>query len=144
MKLCNINYAVQKLDEMYKMMNAASLNKSVRDYRATMAPSSQNSKKDEEKMRGQLKIQIAYSENLKPCNNNGKSNPYVVIKVPEGTEVPPVVFEDEVFDGDTKRPGSIMSKSSGGGAGPAVLNGKDCELAKSRVIYDSLNPTWGI
>ena len=74
---------------------------------------------DDIKLSGRIQIQIEYGENLKPSNNTGSSNPYVIIKVPEGTDIPTTA--DNVN---------------------SVLNGKDCELARTRVVYESLNPTW--
>lgn len=137
-KLCNIEYAMSKLDEMHKVMQVDSLTQNVKDYRAaTMKmPKTPRSRQQPvvdtaEKIFGQLKLQIAYAENLKPVNKNGLANPYVIVSVPDATVVPPTVEDD-----DEDRPKSANSLT------PTVLHGKDCELARSRAIYDSLNATW--
>ncbi|KAJ3216092.1 hypothetical protein HK099_006017 [Clydaea vesicula] len=149
-KLCNIQFAMQKLEEMYRTMQVESLTKNVKNYRATMQlPKHRNqassNKVDDDLLSGQIKVQIAYVENVKPCNKNGLANPYAVIRVPEGTVVP-VVVEEEVPGFLTERPNSLVSNSSNNSIdkdkGPTILNGKDCELARSRAIYDSLNVTW--
>jgi hypothetical protein len=88
---------------------------------------------------GQLKIQIAYAENLKPCNANGLAFPYVLVRVPEGTAAPVQEDEEEDEAGVPSAPSPVPTSAS---EGPSILNGKDCDLARSRYIADSLNPTW--
>ncbi|KAI8833017.1 hypothetical protein BC829DRAFT_86557 [Chytridium lagenaria] len=41
-KLCNVEFALNKLDDMYRLMNVATLSRTVKDYRATMAPCAKN------------------------------------------------------------------------------------------------------
>jgi Ca2+-dependent lipid-binding protein len=130
---------MDKLAEMYKTMHVDTLAKNVREYREEMSLPTRGSSKrlnaDAEGVSGQFKIQIAYAENLKPCNANGLAYPYVLVKVPEGTVAP--VNEEEDEEGEAKTPVSASVD-----VGPVILSGKDCEMARSRYIADSLNPTW--
>lgn len=178
---------MSKLDDMYRMMNVAALTRTIQNHRATMAPPPRNriptqsassnstaGQDDTDTVSGAFKIQMLYAENLKPCNKNGLANPYVVVRVPEGTVVPPSL--DDV--NSTVVPGSAAgiaaawsaaatatltrgsSSTSGGSsgaasgastlgrrssastAGPSVLTGTACELARSRSIGDTINPNW--
>lgn len=132
-----------KLGEMYKTMRVDALAKNVRDYRAERkVPLRGSSKKPVESVSGvsgQLKVQVAYAENLKPCNANGLASPYVVLRVPEGTVAP--VSEEYEDDASTTSP-TASGPNANSQQGPSILNGKDCELVRSRYISDSLNPTW--
>ncbi|KAJ3053773.1 hypothetical protein HK102_011647, partial [Quaeritorhiza haematococci] len=187
-KLCNVEYAMTRLDEMYRLMNVASLTDTQRNFRATMAPikkgrlqahaarkaaaaaaaaasGSSSANADSDTVSGQFKIQILYAENVKPCNKNGLANPYVVVKVPEGTVVPPADDDTDMTgagsatdtttsnndsgaaNGSSRPPSSGSATNASGTtsptpAAPTVLTGKDCELARSRVVYDSLNATY--
>jgi Ca2+-dependent lipid-binding protein len=136
---------MDKLAEMYKTMHVDSLAKDVREYRAEMSlpsrGSSRNPKGDLDGVSGQLKIQIAYAENLKPCNANGLAYPYVLVRVPEGT-IKPVEQEEEDEESTISSMPSPAPLSSTSDKGPSILNGKDCDLARSRYIADNLNPTW--
>ncbi|KAI8927542.1 hypothetical protein BC831DRAFT_451831 [Entophlyctis helioformis] len=148
-KLRNIEYAMTKLREMYRMMNVAAITKTVKDHRKSIMPVARVSPKDggpdlEDKLTGAFKIQVAFAENVKPVYKNGLSNPYLVIRVPDGTVVPPPEQPD------TPRKMSPRSKTPGGDdvdskpvpPTPTILNGAACELLRSRVIQDSVNPTW--
>ena len=134
-KLCNVEYALVQLDNMSKAMNLPALVKSQTDFRSAALrrmsvynPKQYQKLTQETKLSGQLKIHVAYAENLKPSNKNGLSNPYIIIRVPEGTEVPPSVSTvDETKDTpDTSK----------------FLNGKECELVRTRVIYDAISASW--
>ncbi|KAJ1550801.1 hypothetical protein HK405_015848, partial [Cladochytrium tenue] len=154
-KLCNIEHAVKKLEEMSKLMNVANLTQTTRDYRATLAPMRRKSRQkeeqkpseddDDEEVHGAFKVQIAYAENIKPVTTAGLANPYVTIRVPDGTVVPPPDPEDL---SNAVAPTTMMGSAgralpAGGPAAAAVvLNGSACELARTRVVYDSVNPSW--
>ncbi|KAJ1559631.1 hypothetical protein HK405_009884, partial [Cladochytrium tenue] len=154
-KLCNIEYAVLKLDEMSKLINVASLTQTVRDYRATMAPARHKSPQgstprqdeddDDEEVHGAFKVQVAYAENVKPVTTAGLANAYVTIRVPDGTTVPPPDPDDlsnavmpTNFLGAAGRVLPVTTSSSG----PTILTGSACEQARTRVIYDTVNPAW--
>ncbi|KAJ3408968.1 hypothetical protein HDV05_004660 [Chytridiales sp. JEL 0842] len=190
-KLCNTEYALNKLDEMYSLMNVSSLTRTVQDWRATMAPlkSPQGSGKimssasspvgvggdgeDVSTVKGAFRIQIAYAENLKPVTKSGSASPFIVIRVPEGTVVPPPDPEndpsmatlEEGGGGGTVHPSLRVRRPSipgtaallnamvtaGGAAAAAVvspplqslvLTGGLCELARTRSVPETLNPTW--
>ncbi|KAJ3277587.1 hypothetical protein HK104_003178, partial [Borealophlyctis nickersoniae] len=165
-KLCNIEYAMSKLDDMYRMMNVKALTQTIKNHRATLMPprrgaNASGGSDDSNSVSGAFKIQILYGENLKPCNKNGLASPYVVVRVPEGTVLPP--DEDMQAGGagaaamarsstgttgsssasTLGRPRSSSSSGSSGAApAPTVLNGSACEMARTRTISDSINPTW--
>lgn len=140
------------------MMDVSALTREIKNHRATMLPpsrrqhqygssssSSASASVIEEKISGQLKIEVAYSENLKPCNKNGLANPYLTIRVPEGTIVPPSKTDEEAkldgIDAAARRPSSVTSNNSSGG-GEKQLTGKECELIRTRAVYDSINASW--
>ena len=83
----------------------------------------------EEFLTGALTIGICYAENIKSTSNSGSSSPYVIIKVPENTVSYP---QEEVLK---RRSEDFISK-------PIILTGSKCELCRSRVVLDNLNPTW--
>lgn len=112
-KLCNIEEALIKLDEMYKSITDQNIKKIPK-------PKLTNVRAADGTITGTFGLEIVFGENLKPCNKNGLTNPYVVIKLPEGTK--PLPDESATPDGVPK---------------PVNL-----ELAKSSVIHDSVNPTW--
>ncbi|KAJ1566389.1 hypothetical protein HK405_010026 [Cladochytrium tenue] len=152
-KLCNLEYALGRLDDMYKLMNVSVLTRAMRDYRATLAPARNRSVVTErplagvgsdagdEGMRGAFRFQISYAENLKPVTSAGLANAYVVLRVPEGTVVPPPDPDDLTAGGGSA--GGILSNVVGPAPNkPLTLIGTLCELARTRAIPDSLNPTW--
>ncbi|KAJ3136796.1 hypothetical protein HDU90_002361 [Geranomyces variabilis] len=168
-KLCNIEYAMKKLDHMYGVMNVKELNRVLRRHRAALADSPTSSRNnsrdnidptvaDDTFVKGAFNIQLLYAENLKPCNKNGLANPYVIVRVPDGTVVPMTAeptgaalrASTGTVAGSASSLSSIVGSSIGGGrastgsnsAGPTVLNGIHCELARSRVVSDTVNPTW--
>ncbi|KAJ3151671.1 hypothetical protein HK101_001872, partial [Irineochytrium annulatum] len=140
-KLCNIEYATAKLEEMYRLMNVAAATRSAKDYRATMAPSrrrpptSSRATGDlDDDVKGSFRIQVGYAENVKPVTTAGLSNPYVTVRVPEGTVQPPPEADD---DGDAPTTPTTLTRSGG-----SVLTGAQCEMARTRVIYETVNPQW--
>ncbi|KAJ3155766.1 hypothetical protein HDU86_004235 [Geranomyces michiganensis] len=168
-KLCNIEYAMKKLDDMYRVMNVQELNRVLRRHRAALADSPTSSRNnsrenidptvaDDTYVKGAFKIQLLYAENLKPCNKNGLANPYIIVRVPDGTVVPmsaeptgaALRASTGPVAGSASSLSSIVGSTIGGSrastgsnsAGPTVLNGIHCELARSRVVSDTINPTW--
>ena len=125
---------------MYKVINVATLSKTVKNYRKTMilrkktqtAPqSSSSSLADEEnEVKGAFKIQLCYAENVKPVTTSGLANAYVTVRVPDGTVVPP------------PDPDDLSSANTNTSAGAVILTGTACEMARTRAIYDTVNPTW--
>ncbi|KAJ3127793.1 hypothetical protein HK098_005792 [Nowakowskiella sp. JEL0407] len=134
-KLCNMEYAIVKLEELYKRMNVSSVAQSVREYRRNFSRKGAGANKiawqQEEVVKGGLGVEIAYAEDLKPCSKNGLSNPYVVVRVPDGTIVPPQADTEGL-------PKSSKQKTDE----PTILNGKECEIIRTRAQYDTLNPQW--
>ncbi|KAJ3164758.1 hypothetical protein HK101_000371 [Irineochytrium annulatum] len=164
-KLCNIEFSLTKLDDMYRLMNVASLTRTVRNYRATLAPSRKtptsspatsniNSASsplgDGDTIKGAFRIELAYAENLKPVTKAGLANAYLVVRVPENTVVPPPDPDDMTTGATPSSPTTIASSLSSGKlrrnseslTTPLVLTGSMCELARTRAIYDTVNPTW--
>ncbi|KAJ3124134.1 hypothetical protein HK098_001360 [Nowakowskiella sp. JEL0407] len=141
-KLRNLEYATHKLNEISRMMNVSSVTQKQRDHRRTMAPlrKARSNKKstlsDDESIHGAFKIEVSYAENLKAVNKNGMSNGYTIIRVPEGTVVEAPIDDDETTLVDGKDSVQSVPKP------PQILNGVACELLKTRVIYDSVNPQW--
>ncbi|KAJ3022138.1 UNVERIFIED_CONTAM: hypothetical protein HDU68_009306 [Siphonaria sp. JEL0065] len=160
-KLCNIEFALSKLEELTKIMNVASLSQATKDYRATIAPilkekGKKNSSKstptpadaDSESVHGAFKVQVMYAENIKPVTNAGLANSYVTIRVPDGTVVPPPDSLDVTgLDAGSPINGEapalpVPSAQPTPPPVAVVLNGAACEMARTRVISDSINPIW--
>ncbi|KAI8833020.1 hypothetical protein BC829DRAFT_437351 [Chytridium lagenaria] len=76
-KICNIEYALTKLEELYNQMNVCAQKTRV-DH--NKIPSSIS-----ETVKGSFKFHIAYAENMKAVTSSGLSNPYLTVQVPEGT-----------------------------------------------------------
>jgi hypothetical protein len=108
-KLCNIEEALLKLDEMYKSIQEQDLKK-------VSKPKINNVRAADGTITGTFGLEIVFGENIKPCNKNGLSSPYVLIKLPDGTPIP--TGEDGL---------------------PAQ---QSLELARSSVVHDSVNPIW--
>ncbi|RKO83581.1 hypothetical protein BDK51DRAFT_50831, partial [Blyttiomyces helicus] len=139
-KLCNVEYAMSKLDDMYRLMNVAALARVIREHRAETAGSSSNhlsptGSATDDMVTGAFKIQLSYAENLKPCTKTGLANPYVVVRVPDGTIVPPSASA-------APKTAASTTRTSTSSSGPSVLTGTHCELARSRAVQDTLNPSW--
>ncbi|KAJ3123539.1 hypothetical protein HK098_001842 [Nowakowskiella sp. JEL0407] len=157
-KLCNIEYALVKLEQLSEKMNTSKISKSQQNHRLhrrTMYPSPPT-----DKLSGTLLFEVLYGENLKPCLSNGLSNPYVSVRVPEGTIVEKEDDEEDYnYDtamGDSKdtaflqllssfsslKPKVTIDTSSDAKQNALLLSGTECELLKSRVCYGTLAPTW--
>ncbi|KAI8617093.1 hypothetical protein BC830DRAFT_1115283 [Chytriomyces sp. MP71] len=154
-KLCNIEFALNKLEDLNKIMDVASLQRTVKDYRATIAPALKQKaleKKggkglDEEDVKGAFSVQIIYAENIKPVNNQGLASSYATIRVPEGTYVPPPDPLDVTgIDAGAVTEGEpVPAPTSPQVAAPPpeiYLKGQNCEMARTRIIPDSINPHW--
>ncbi|KAJ3118279.1 hypothetical protein HDU96_002715 [Phlyctochytrium bullatum] len=150
-KLCNIEFALMKLDDMYRLMNVATLTRAMKDYRATLAPPPQSTSTsptasqslDDNTLKGAFKMQLSYAENIKPVTSSGQANAYLVVRLPEGTVVPPPDV-DELVEGLAVKSEKSSRRLSGSKQknAPLVLTGSLCELARTRVIYDTVNPNW--
>jgi uncharacterized protein (UPF0303 family) len=160
-KLCNIEFALSKLKEMHSLMNVTNLTRTVKDYRATIAPMRKKSPKtpnaptslqdEDEEVKGSFKIQVSYAENIKPVTTAGLANPYISIRVPEGTAVPPPDPEDMTQSLGATSPSSAATpppvvpntaSTASSNNAPTVLTGSTCEMARTRAIYETVNPTW--
>jgi len=73
-KLSNIEKAIEKLNELFNKIKE--LNVIVEHVHDTNRAFTDD-------LTGTFNMEAIYAENLKPCNKNGLSNPYVVIKVPD-------------------------------------------------------------
>ncbi|KAJ3241694.1 hypothetical protein HDU81_011018 [Chytriomyces hyalinus] len=163
-KLCNIEFALSKLEDLNKIMDVAALQRTVKDYRATIAPalkqkaldSKAGKADDDEPVKGAFSIAVMYAENIKPVTNAGLANAYVTIRVPEGTIVPiPDSRDVTEIDAGSPAVGSAPTSPPPVSANsvsatpqsvtpqmPEVLTGSKCEMARTRVISDSINPIW--
>ncbi|KAJ3328963.1 hypothetical protein HDU76_008921 [Blyttiomyces sp. JEL0837] len=151
-KLCNIEYALTRLDDMYRIMNVAVLTlltRTMKDYRATLhppkkltSPTSPDPKHDsDEPVKGAFKLQLSYAENIKPVTKAGLANAYLVLRVPENTVVPPPDPDDPVASLNA----ATSTKMAAGATAqqqPLILTGSTCEVARTRAIADTLNPNW--
>ncbi|KAJ1565855.1 hypothetical protein HK096_008593 [Nowakowskiella sp. JEL0078] len=154
-KLCNMEYAIGKLEELSTQMSVTkrvtrdnseqrhSLPITNHRRRASNNESWQFAKKSKsipnpkqnEFVKGGCGIQIVYAEDLKPCNKNGLSNPYLVIKLPDGTIVPTSAMPPLVLNG-------MVMNASQSKNDTMTLAGKDCEILRTRNQYDTVNPQW--
>jgi hypothetical protein len=117
-------FASKKLKELYRLMNASALKKK------------KKTKPSAEGISGAFKVIVEYAENIKAMNKNGLSNPYVVIRVPEGTVVP---IDDELENVPAKDDSKPVKEIL-----PTVLNGSACEIVKyENVIQDPSNSRYG-
>ncbi len=90
-KLRNMEFAIDKLEEMYKLMNVSSLNQ-------TSHPSRPCSDMTDT-IRGAFRVHVVSADNMKSVKG-GLANPFVVIRVPEGTGCPsPVSASKEPMKG---------------------------------------------
>ncbi|KAJ3086493.1 hypothetical protein HK100_008683 [Physocladia obscura] len=162
-KLCNIEFALSKLEELTKIMNVAAVTTVTKNYRATIAPALKEkaakekgkspaaaANDDENSVSGGFKIQIMYAENIKPVTNTGLANGYVTIKVPEGTVVPvPDPLDITGANAGADENGATVGPSTPATPTtpsivqqPTILKGANCEMARTRVISESINPHW--
>lgn len=111
-----------KIKEMYKMMNVNEITKTVQNHQNTVKVKPVSG--GNELLSGAFKIEVCFAENLKPTLKSGNSNPYVIIRVPEGTIKPPdevsLVVKAPVSPDDSPPPGPQ----------PTILKGSSCELCR--------------
>ena len=122
-KMHNVQFAVEKLKEMYLLMNVKKINQTLLKHVEEVEELNAVGKK-RSTLRGQFKFQVVCAENLRPTNKSGSSDPFVVIRVPEETRVPPlekVIREDN----QTQKDRSINNPSE-----EIILRGNDCVLFK--------------
>ncbi|KAJ3080916.1 hypothetical protein HK100_010020, partial [Physocladia obscura] len=128
------------LDEMHKLMDVASLTRTQTDYRKTVllnqkSPTIQatSALDDKDKIKGAFKIEIMYAENVKPVTKSGLANPYMVVRIPEGTiSLPPEESHSGLFAKMTTAAPTV----------PIPLTGNLCELGRTRYINETINPVW--
>ncbi|KAI8608102.1 hypothetical protein BC830DRAFT_37847 [Chytriomyces sp. MP71] len=133
-----------KLDEIHSMMNVASLARTQADNRATLAQRKKKSPTtakassaldEQDKVHGAFRIELVYAENVKPVTKNGLANPFMVVRLPDGTVVPPLETDDPNAN-------SFFSKITAAPSVPIALTGNACELARTRPVFDCINPVW--
>lgn len=73
-------------------------------------------------VRGNFSVEVFRSEKLRPCNKNGLSHPYVVIRIPNS----PIT----------------AAESSTNGVDNSKRTSTATDIVKSRVVYDSIAPIW--
>ncbi|KAJ3001877.1 UNVERIFIED_CONTAM: hypothetical protein HDU68_006598, partial [Siphonaria sp. JEL0065] len=141
-KLCNLEFALMKLDEMHKVLNVSNLTITQTNHRATLALSPvaaaaarTGALDDQYKIKGAFKIELVYAENVKPVTKSGLANPYMVIRLPEGTVSP--ALEDE-----SSGSYGIFAKATAGPSAAITLTGRLCELGRTRPVTESINPVW--
>jgi C2 domain len=143
-KLRNVGFAMITLKEMYRLMNGAAISKTVKEHRKNTTGKS-NDGSDADAATGAFRVFVSYAENIKPINKNGMSNPYVIIRVPDGTVVP--AENENTSPMNTPKNGN--PKDDVAKPEPTVLTGSACELVKytftnsrTRSIPDTVNPTF--
>jgi len=94
---------------MYKSIQEQNIKKSTK-------PKINNVRAADGTITGTFSLEIVFGENIKPCNKNGLSSPYVLIKLPDDTQIP------------TGEDGLPVQQT--------------LELARSSVVHDSVNPIW--
>jgi hypothetical protein len=120
-KLRNINFAMTKIKEMYSKMDVQRVLKSNR---------SRKNDDSQSLVSGTFDITVVFGENIKPVNTNGASNPYVILRIPEGTLQP------------TQELSKRSSKFKFLDPIAPTKTGKDCELFRTGTIKDTVQPTW--
>ncbi|KAJ3289940.1 hypothetical protein HDU79_003651 [Rhizoclosmatium sp. JEL0117] len=142
-KLCNLEFALVKLDEMHKTLNVTTLTRAQTDHRRrtlALTPNptvtASSALDDQNKIKGAFKIELVYAENVKPVTKSGVANPYMVIRLPDGTVVP--TTDDDALPATTGMFGGKGKKKDG----PVTLTGKECELGRTRPINETINPVW--
>jgi hypothetical protein len=99
---------------MYQKLDVPKLMKALK-------PKEENKSDKSELLTGAFMINVADGENIKPTQKNGSSNPYVYIKVPEGTVVPPSVQSTQRKN---KSEESVLESK------PTILSGSACEILR--------------
>ena len=144
-KLCNIEVAQLKLADIYREINELITENYITD---------EDSKEDlnSSVISGIFLLQILCGENLTPCNNDGFSNPYVVVRIPANLNT----MENDDGSKDNKEKGNVETMTTDdllkadnhidGEKNDEPLSSIDFNrgrlVAKSSVVHDSLNPIW--
>jgi len=142
-KLCNIEVAQLKLADIYREINEL-----IKENYIT----------DEESMddinnsvvSGIFLLQILCGENLTPCNNDGFSNPYVVIRIPGSLNNMDNKDRNNNNDNESNNGKETLSTednlNSNNNNNNETLSSADFNrgrlVAKSSVVHDTLNPIW--
>ncbi|ORY17037.1 hypothetical protein LY90DRAFT_517669 [Neocallimastix californiae] len=132
-KLCNIEVAQLKLADIYREINEL-----IKENYIT----------DEESMddinnsvvSGIFLLQIFSGENLTPCNNDGFSNPYVVIRIPGSPDNMDNKGRNNEKDDYGKE--KLSTENNDNVAIGSVDFNRGRLVAKSSVVHDTLNPIW--
>jgi len=146
-KLCNIEVAQLKLADIYREINELITENYITDEDSVEDLNSSV-------ISGIFLLQILCGENLTPCNNDGFSNPYVVVRIPanlntmenddenskENENEKPVV-ENMTTDDLLNPEGHLDGETNSTKISSADFN-RGRLVAKSSVVHDSLNPIW--
>ena len=141
-KLHNISFAYDKLSEMYELMNVKKINQTILEHLEFLNERKRNSKIHDNFVSGQFRIQVVCAENLKPTNKNGSSDPFAVMRVPEGTVLPPLEKVQRA-DNETQKDRGLDDLAE-----DVILRGDDCVLfrqqilIRTRYISSTINPRW--
>jgi len=148
-KLCNIEVAQLKLADIYREINEL-----ITENYITDEESVEDLKKNNSVISGIYLLQILCGENLTPCNNDGFSNPYVVIRIPANLntmenddnnakekENEKVTVENMTTD-DLINPEGHLDGEKNEEQITSVDFNRGRLVAKSSVVHDSLNPIW--
>jgi len=147
-KLCNIEVAQLKLADIYREINELITENYITDEESVEDLNSSV-------ISGIFLLQILCGENLTPCNNDGFSNPYVVVRIPanlntmengegntkEKENEKTVAVEDMTTDDLLNPEGHLDEEKNDEPISSADFN-RGRLVAKSSVVHDSLNPIW--
>ena len=114
-----MEYGFRKLDELSQLMNVTKVKETLRG----KAISQRTPTSFAAQFAGTLKFQVIRAENIQASSSAGSSNPYIIIQYPENDKI----SEDS---------GNLASYPI------AYFLGNKNELLRTRVVYDTLNPTW--
>jgi Ca2+-dependent lipid-binding protein len=119
-------------------MNVPKVKSTIKEYEERTPKNTLLKVDDDYLFSGMLKVQVIQAENLKSCTKNGTSNPYVVLRI-----------QDQNRTSRSQKRGSATSDSSQQSQtnltnlASSFLAANKNELVRTRVVYDTLNPTWG-
>ena len=122
MKLSNMEYGFRKIDELAQLMNVNKVNQNLK---ARGGPRQSTTNVVSTYFTGTLKFQVLRAENVQPSSNSGTSNPYLITQYPDSEKR----ASNENLPSITSNP-------------IAYFLGNKNELLRTRVVYDSLNPSW--
>jgi len=147
-KLCNIEVAQLKLADIYREINELITENYITDEESMEDLNSSV-------ISGIFLLQILCGENLTPCNNDGFSNPYVVIRIPanlntmennDGNNHKDKEKENatntEMTTDDLLNVDNHLDDEKNNEQISSVDFNRGRLVAKSSVVHDSLNPIW--